>query len=94
MNIYCINTKFEAKLIVFFGNVIVKIVGGELTVIVPSCDSTIVFTLTKPNPVPCIFVVNSGSNILFIISLGISGPESCTSKMIDAAINLGIIKSN
>ena len=74
-----------------FGKTILKIVGGEVTVIVPPCVSIIDFTLTSPNPVPCILVVNRGSNILFMISLEISGPESCTSIIIDAVISLILI---
>ena len=47
------------------GKIILKIVGGEVTEIIPPCDSIIDLTLASPSPVPCCFVVNSGSKILF-----------------------------
>ena len=50
------------------GNEILKTVGGDVTEIIPPCDSTIDFTLDKPSPVPDCFVVNNGSNNFLIFS--------------------------
>jgi len=45
----------------------------------PPCFSINDLLLASPNPVPFVFVVNNGSNILSIISFGIPGPESANS---------------
>ena len=58
------------------GNLIVKMVGGDVTLIVPPCASTIDFTLTRPNPVPFCFVVNNGSKTRGRSSFEIPFPES------------------
>jgi len=74
------NPSTDYKLI--FGRVIVKIVGGDLTEIVPLCASIMHLTLTNPNPVPCCLVVNIGSNISGKSFLAIPLPESLISRII------------
>lgn len=56
-----------------------NVVGLFLTEIVPLCCSTMFLQLTKPNPIPCCFVVNNGSKIFGKILSGIPGPESTMS---------------